>query len=495
MKRQRWLMWCMMATGAVTLPVTLVAQTLKCDIKDDSPYQVNGAKQYILAAATAKRPDEVPKHLANSIRVLTDNADRINNEPGRQFMLLRTYAQYLQVDGAPLVMKRGVVGFTSNPQGSHNLLLAVDSAATVIERLMPQCRAIVAPYRQRFFTDVLNKSVAAMNAEKPDSATFFAHLAMQIASTDPRPWNVLSAVYQKQNQLDSAALAMAKVIELSGADTIYKKVKQQSRYNLAVIGLTRAEQLKGEERDREIKKGRALLEDYLKDAPGEPNAQQALGRAMRMSGDTAAVKAIFGDMLISPDRFSDIQLFEAASNAAAAGRDKDAVAMFENGLKKNPYHRVALLNLANVLFQLKDTERMGPVSLRLIVVDPNNPDTWRMHAGYWQLRQRVETDPAKKKAYGDSTVSAIATRDKINPRVTVFLAARSGTSFQLQGNLNNESDKAGSWTIKFELLDANGTVVGAKDVAVGPVDAGASTTFSVKVESPTAIAFRYAPIK
>ena len=140
MKRQRWLMWCMMATGAVTLPVTLVAQTLKCDIKDDSPYQVNGAKQYILAAATAKRPDEVPKHLANSIRVLTDNADRINNEPGRQFMLLRTYAQYLQVDGAPLVMKRGVVGFTSNPQGSHNLLLAVDSAATVIERLMPQCQ-------------------------------------------------------------------------------------------------------------------------------------------------------------------------------------------------------------------------------------------------------------------------------------------------------------------------------------------------------------------
>ena len=131
------------------------------------------------------------------------------------------------------------------------------------------------------------------------------------------------------------------------------------------------------------------------------------------------------------------QLFEAASNAAAAARDKDAVTLFSNGLKKNPNHRVALLNLSNVLFQMKDAEAMGAVTQRLISIDPNNPDTWRMHAGAWQLRQRAETDAAKKKAYGDSTLAAIKARDGVNPKISVFLASKAGNTFQVQGNLSN----------------------------------------------------------
>ncbi len=483
------------AAAMIGAPVMLTAQAPKCEINDSSPYQINGARQYVLAAANSRKADEVPKHLANAIRVLTDNPEKIKNEPGRQYLLLRTYAQYLQADNAQYVVKRGAVGFTTNPQGNHNLLLAVDSAATVVERLMPQCRETVSPYRVRFFTDILNKSVAAMTADRNDSASYFAHMALQVSGSDPRPWNVLSAVYQKQNFPDSAMLAMSKVIELSGSDTLFKKVKQQSRYNLAVLKLTLAEQAKGEERDREIKQGRTLLEDYLKDSPGEANATQALGRALRLSGDTAAVQAILGDMVDHPERFTDVQLFEAASNASAAGKDREAAGLFESGLKKNPYHRIALLNLSNVLFQLKDAERMGPVTTRLIEVDPNSPDAWRMHAGYWQLRQRAETDAAKKKAYGDSTLAAISRRDNVNPRITVFLAGKAGNSYQLQGSVNNETDKPGSWTIKFELLDAKGAVVGTKDVAVGPIDGGGSTTFTVKVDAPTAIAYRYGPLK
>jgi hypothetical protein len=49
--------------------------------------------------------------------------------------------------------------------------------------------------------------------------------------------------------------------------------------------------------------------------------------------------------------------------------------------------------------------------------------------------------------------------------------------------------------MKLELLDAAGAVVATKEVALGPIDPGASTTFSVKVEDPKAVAFRYAPLK
>jgi hypothetical protein len=108
-----------------------------CEINDSSPYQINGAKQYVIAAAAARRADEVPKHLQNAIRVLTDDPSNIKNESGRQWMLVRTYAQWLQRENAVLIMRRSDVGFTQNPAGTHNLLLALDSAATSLETVLP----------------------------------------------------------------------------------------------------------------------------------------------------------------------------------------------------------------------------------------------------------------------------------------------------------------------------------------------------------------------
>ena len=491
-------MWTAVVSATVLgagLPVASFAQAA-CEINDSSPFQVNGAKQYIIAAANSRRADEVPKHLQNAIRVLTDDPSKIKNDAGRQWMLLRAYAQWLQRENSSYVMKRGDVGFTQNPAGSQNLLLALDSAATVIESMLPQCKEKVRPYRAQFLSEILNKSIAAMGAEQNDSASYFANLSLQVAGADPRPWNVLSAVYQKQNKTDSAMIAMEKVISLSGSDTLYAKVKQQSRYNLAVIKLTRAEaEAAGDKKDAEIKAARTLLESYLKDTPGDANAAQALGRAVRLSGDTAAVTAIFVDMVNAPDKFSADQQFEAASNAAATGHDADAAKLFESGLKKNPYHRVALLNYANVLFTLKDTERMGPVVVRLIEVDPNFDRGYRLMAGLWQLRARAESDAAKKKSANDSVLFYLDKQAKTNPRVDITLAQKSANSYSVQGTVNNEGSKTASWTMKLELLDVTGAVVASKDVSIGPVDAGGNTTFSVKLDAPNAVAFRYGPLK
>jgi hypothetical protein len=493
-QRKTWMASVAIA-AAIAVPGSLSAQDDQCKINDSSPWQINGAKQYVITAASSRKEDEIPKHLANAVRVLTDNVSKINNEPGRQWLLLRAYAQWLQRGETGYVMKRGDVGFTTDKDGDHNLLLAVDSAATSLERLMPECVEKVRPYRQRFFSDILNKSIEAMNADQNDSSIYFAKLSLLVAGKDPRPWNVLSAVYQKNNDLEGTVTAMEKVIELSGNDTLYAKIKQQSRYNLAVIKLQNAEAAPGENKDKNVAQARTLLEEFLKDEPGDASATQALGRAMRLAGDTAAVAQVFADMMDRSESFTADQLFEAASNAAGAGQDTNAVKLFENGLKKNPYHRLALLNMSNVLFQMRDFERMGPIAERLTTVDPNNPDSWRMLAGYWQLRQRSEQDAAKKKAYGDSTLAAITKRDAVNPKITVFLASPTAAGYQLQGNLGNESNAAASYTVKFELLDATGAVVTTKDVAVGPVDAHASTTFSLTVEGAGIVAYRYAPVK
>ena len=488
----------MLATVTVSaLPAAMQAQakTSECKINDSSPYQVNGAKQYVITAAASRKPDEVPKHLQNAIRVLTDNPEKINNEAGRQFMLLRTYAQWLQIEGASMVRKRGELGFTANPQGTQNLLLALDSAATAVESLMPSCKSTVSPYRTRFLSEILNKAIAALNADQNDSAAYYAQTSLLVASADPRPWNVLTSVYQKTNKVDSATIAMQKVIELSGTDTLFKKIAQQSRYNLAVLTLQKAEAAQGPERDQEIAKARAMLETYLKVTPGDASAQQALGRALRLSGDTAAVVAIFAEMLKTPEKFTDVQLFEAGSNAASSGQDANAVKLFEAGLAKNPYHRVALLNLANVLFGMKDADRMGPIVQRVMALDPHYDTGWRLMAGYFQLKAQKETDAAKKKVMNDSVLFYLDKQTKTNPRVDINLAQKNGNAYEVQGTVTNESAAAGSYTIKFELLDAKGAVVGTKDVAVGPVDAKGNATFSLKMDAPTAVGFRYAPFK
>ena len=195
--------------GSLGAPLSgnLAAQG-KCEINDSSPYQVNGAKQYVITAASSRRPDEVPKHLANAIKVLTDDPSKIRNEAGRQYMLVRAYAQWLQRDEVAYVMKRGEVGFTANPSGSHNLLMALDSAATVLETMLPACRETVRPYRDRFFGDIMNKSIGAMNADQNDSSVFYARLALQLSASDPRPWNVLSAVFQKLTTRPKVCLAL-----------------------------------------------------------------------------------------------------------------------------------------------------------------------------------------------------------------------------------------------------------------------------------------------
>jgi sirohydrochlorin ferrochelatase len=486
------------ATGAML--VLLSAQAAagaqdKCQINDSSPYQVNGARQYVLQAANSRRDDEVPKHLRNAVRVLTDAPEKINNEAGRQYLLLRTYAQFLKRDDASYTMKRGDVGFTQNPTGAHNLLLAIDSAVTTIEKMMPSCASTVRPYRDQFSGEIYNKAVEMMSADQNDSSVYFAKLAMQMASTDPRPWNLLSAVYQKQEKMDSAKMAMERVISMAGSDTLYAKVKQQSRYNLAVINLSQAEAASGAEKDQQISAARGLLEAYLKETPGDANATQALGRAMRLSGDTAAVANMLAEMEKNAANFTADQLFEAASNAAAGGRDKDAAGLFEAGLAKNPYHRNALYNYANVLFSLKDTEKMGVMVQRLMQIDPNFERGWRLVAGYWQLRSRAETDAARKKLYNDSTLFYLERQTKTNPKIEITAAGKSGNNFTVGGVVTNGGEASGSWTMKLELLDQSGEVVATKDVALGPVDAGSGTTFSITIDEPKAVAFRYAPLK
>ena len=494
--RNRWLAALATIFVAHVAPASLLAQEAasKCDaINADSPFQLKGASTYIVFIANPKKEDETKRHMKSAIGLLTTDADKIKNETGRQYLLLRLYNAYLGT-GARFVAKRGDLGYTTNPGGTENLLMAIDTAVTYLEATVPTCKAVFKPYRDKYFGEFLNKAIAAMKANNMDSTKFYVNMAQSLSPNDPRTWNVLTAVYNTENKSDSAVYTMNKVIELSGTDPLYKAVRQQARYNIAVLTLNDADALQGDAKTAGLAKAKALLEAYLKDSPDDTNAKQALARTLTASGDTAAISSIFADMVDHPEKFTSIQLFEAASNASNARRDADAVKLFNNGLASNPYHRDALSNLAKIYFSTNNGDQMLATVRRLMALDPNNAEVVQLAAGAWQVKSRAEKDAAKRKPMTDSIIYWLGRRDKLDPRVNVVSAVSSTKGYTVKGNVENASSASVSYTLKFQFLDKDGKAVATKDVTVGPVAAGANASFTATVEAPGIIAYKYAPI-
>ena len=493
--RNRWLAALTTLFALTASPLMLSAQE-KCDvINDGSPFQLQGARTYLVFIQNpGTKGNETTKHVFDAVKLLTTDTDKIKNENGRHYLLLRIYAAVLSKNEGQYVVKRSSMGYQTNPDGLQNLLMALDSSATYLDANVPACKAVFAPYRQKFYGELLNKSIAALKAEHLDSAKFYVKNAQQLSPKDPRTWNVLTSIYNSENKADSAAYTMNKVIELSGTDTVYKAIRQQARYNIAVMTLQDAEALQGNAKSAGLAKSKALLEAYLKDSPDDANAKQALARALTASGDTAAIANIFSDMVDHPEKFTWIQLFEAGSNAGNARRDQDAVKLYNNGLALNPYHREALFNLANSLFALKDGEHMLPIVQRLVSIDPNNGNAVRLYAGAWQTRRQAEKDAAKQKPMTDSILYWLDREKKLDPRVSISSAVASAKGYKVVGSVENTGAATATYTVKFQFLDKDGKAVTTKDQTIGPVAAGASSAFTITLDTPGIIAYKYAPI-
>jgi tetratricopeptide (TPR) repeat protein len=464
----------------------------ECKINDGSPYQLGGAKQYLVQVASRGRDDEKVGHLQNATRLLTTNPEKMRkNEVGRQFLLARAYSSWLDNGNAEYVMRRGDLGMEENPDGTHNLLLAIDSAVRSVIAARPECEAEVDKYRAVHYSRVLNRAVGALNEGAADTAIFYARLSQQVNATDPRSWNVMSAAYGSKQQMDSSMMAMGQVIELAKDDTAFTEVVQQARYNLAVLTIDEAAGLEGSARDAMIDKAKGLLDDYLAISPDDPSAKQALGRLAAATGDTAAIANIFADMKNNPDNYTAIQLFEAGAAAASAGQDGDAITLIENGLVKNPNHRDALYNIANIYMSADEPEKMLATAMKLTEIAPNDPLHWQLVAGAWQVKRNTFEEDADRKAASDSIIAYIGKRDAVSPRVQIMVARNTGEKYEFVGSITNSGTDAASGTLIVEFLAADGTVVETIEQAFADLKSGGQAQVRLEVENADVEAYRY----
>jgi len=147
-----------------------------CSINDGTPYQINSGKTYLSKAMSAKgAPDEKPKHLRDAVAAV-EKAGPNDNPLGKNWIMGRALIWRTMLPGqTQMVIPRSEVGFTTNPTGTIDILMAADSAFRYVEENAPQCADSIALFRQQPWVKLVNESGAAVNAEKYDSAAYLAN--------------------------------------------------------------------------------------------------------------------------------------------------------------------------------------------------------------------------------------------------------------------------------------------------------------------------------
>lgn len=472
------------------------AQKSSCNVNEGGPFQLTSARIYINKAwDVSSKVDERPNHLRNAVKVLTENPEKISNQRGRQMLLGRTLYLWTRDTTVSLTPSRGSIGYTSNTNQPQDLLAAIDSSFDFIEKEVPGCADSLRVMRRQLGVRVLNDGIELISANQLDSAKKLVNRSLLINPNSAQAYNALVVIAGRQSDNEGMAANARRVIELTKGDTAaaIRKIRQPAMYNLAVHLMSQGE-ANPSNKTALLTEAGDLLREYVKEVPGDPNAQQALARLGMASGDTVAVAAIYSEMVANPAKFTDIQLFEAASAMAMAKKFDVSTKLYEAGLENNPYYRDALFNLATVYFEQKAYDRMLPVANRLVQVDPSNPDNWRQLAAAHQGLMRTTKDAKLKKMHQDTLLKALTRSDSMPVRVSISEFRHAGSKHTLQGSIENRSKKAGNYTLKVEFIDKQGNVVTTEQTVVGPVDPNQTKPFRIETDRAGIVAFRYAPI-
>ncbi len=483
--------------GLVAPPAVHAQKGRKCDVDNDNSTEAIGGRLFLSRATDPKMADTAKKDSALRSAVGALGAKfNPNKEFGRDYLLGEALVLYAANPANPVTGPRSAFGYKDDGDQQTNILATADTLLTALARGRPECEQLANNIRQQAYVPLTNAAITAINAGQYDKADSLAQHAVTIYQQSPYVYNVLGGVAVKHNDFPAAEQAYQKVMTLSGSDTTYRKLKNSAMYNYAVVLSQIADATSGSDKKVKGDSAVAAWKAYQQANPSDPNAQAGLTHALQASGDTAAAAQLFADMLANPSKYTDIQLFQGATQAAQANRENDAIRLFQAGLKINPYFGDALHYVANAQFNGGQVDSLMPTVHRLIAVDPNNPDNYRLLAGAFQLRQRQapRTDNKLRAALGDSILAALNRYEHPKVKMTITKFVHDGEKMQVGGRIENLTDSSKTYTPKFSFVDAGGNVVATADASPVTVPAKGTGTFEVSSTVPGAVAYKYAPL-
>lgn len=515
----------------LTLSALAGAQEQSCDVNEGRPNQVAQALLSVQIASGTANPAEAAKQLTKAVKLLTDNGEKMDNQPGRNLVLGKALVLWSTQPNITLVTSRGTLGYSTQPEVQVDLAAAIDSAFKVVETAVPECVGETSKWRgQQPFIDLVNSAIELLPVSA-DSAGVQANRAIMMNPYSPYGYVILAQVKQQKGEAGEAFPLYRKSVELASKDTIYDDIKHQSLMYLGNLNADSADAAT----DSAAKKAyvRAAL-DAFNGVVAEVNegqmasmARAGLCRVAIASGDTAELRQTYKAPLENPAAFSYSDVMNAGVCLARAEMTKEATSLFRAAYQKNPWHRDALSNLAITLIQANQHEAALPFTGRLLQVDPNNEENLQLavlaYAGMVKKYRDARTGGASaatktgakqaaskpklsaavsdslfriEKAYTDSAVATSDRRDKLAYAVTLNDFSASDQKAVVSGLVRNQGQESKPITVEVQFLDKDGNVIQTQTSDLGTINAGETSRFSVTAVPGTGIAaFKYTPIK
>ncbi|HEX5438206.1 MAG TPA: tetratricopeptide repeat protein [Gemmatimonadaceae bacterium] len=495
----------------------------KCEINFSNPSEVKDAFSDVTIAQMGKNPDDAKKRLQDAIKKLTEHPEKINNDVAREYVLGQALVNWSMQPGVTPVMPRQALGYASGPQGNVDVLAAADSALTAATTASPTCASQIDQIRQQAWAPLINKVGGLINSNNLDSAKVLLARANTIYRGSPYNYYFAGNIAQRDSDYAAASDAFQKALALAtpqkaAKDSNMASIREYVAFSVGYTTLMHAEQLTGDQQKSEMAKAAAAYQAYLKEYPNGQdvsNAQAGLTRTLQASGDSAGLSTMWAQMSASPAKYSAGQLYDAGAGAFRVNDLQTAAKLMEAAYQKNPYLIAGLFNLSNVYWKLKDWEKMAKVSHELLSLAPNDPDNWQLLAIAEQNLAKATNNAKLQKARNDSVVAVLTKGNKLPVRISFSRMAPADSSYTLSGTAENLLSKPGTYTINFSFLDPSGNVVTTKTatVSLGPksdcgasgkdstgkackpvAGSNASQDFTVEVDQPGIVAFRYAPV-
>jgi len=470
-----------------------------------------------------------PAGVAKNLTATVKSFDAGTPDAASAYILGGALALWMNQPGIGLTPKRSAVGFSSNPEASIDLPSAIDSLFKIVETKQPGCAYYTAYWRggQQAYLDLVNGAINALNADKLDSAQYYATQANKLYSASPYGTMVLGNIASKKNNNDEAVKYWQQAAAAAAGDTAYRDVERQVLGNVASVYLNKARD-NATPKAEQAAAAKQAAETYNKllALPGGKGqavagARQNLQAALLIAGDTASATKSYSELLANPTAYDYQDLLNAAVTASRAGKNEDAAKLFEGVLQVNPYNRDALFNLAVTYLNLGQNEKVGPTVQRLVAVDPGNPENYLLAARAYVDIAKTRKGAAATTAVNDTTMSWFNRGSQLPVEVSFTEVSPGEKSVEIAGRVLDRRDKAAAAaagstttsrtaagakkaaapaksalppkavTLKFDAIDKSGTVLGSQSVTVDPLVPGKSATFRVSIPAANAVAYRY----
>ena len=477
-----------------TAPATPVAS---CEIDQNKPKELALATLSLTRANAALKTGDPTRDLKDVVGKLNAPNYKNENPVGRAFLLASAYVLLLEQPGIQGISPRSAVGLTTDPAGTIDLFAAADSAITIVENSSAACAAYMAPFRQqKAWLDVTNAAINALNTNKLDSAEIYAKRSLTLERKSPYAYTVLASVAKSRKNMPAVVEYSKKVIATAGDDTTYADVKERAQYELASTLSERVKSAPAAEKKALAREAiaawtpLAISQDIIQGTVATSNLEELYIAA----GDSAQLGKIYAPMLADPAKYSEGALLQAGVIASKFNRPEDAARLFDGVIKKNPYSRDALNNIAASFIQANDVDRAMPYIDKLVTLDPNNPDNYMLYAFAYAGRLKKKVDAKTQRTYNDSLVYWNTKSEKMPVKVSFTEFSRNSEGTTLAGTIENRGTTAKTYTLNVEFLGPTGEVLATETTTVGPVAPKAKKEFRIKNAKTGVAGYRYKPL-